>query len=453
MKPKGLLDFIQTPAGMGLLSAVASYAVNAQRGTPVNNIGRGLAGGLMGFAGAKEQIKSQQENALTQQYKKLQMDEISQKMAAQKDQLAWKAGLPEVMAQARPGAFSPDNPFDEDLGMLVKQGDPQAVRDYMMRPESPYVDDLIKQQIMPETIVVGRTLKDKRTGETLGYDETWKDEQATNRAQRIEELNMRLQDQQLSREQSAALRREIAEQQMALRRDIAGQQAASQRESLGLRRDMLAQGAKPQFGWRYRPDGSLEPVPGGPGDMAAQARDASVNSFEVSLASLSGAFDQLERGGGISNVDKGALSNIGAFVSSSPPGQLAGRAVGSRNQSARNVIEMTRPGLVNSFMQATGMSSKAIDSNAELKLWLTTAGDPTLDVQANREILDNIRKKFIYERAKRAREAGDLSVELPEDPTAKSMAKAAGKPAPRSPGKPEPGSPGKLPGGWTVKER
>lgn len=255
---QGLLDFINTPAGMGLLSGIASYAMNAQRGTPVNNIGRGFAGGLTGYAGAKELINREQENALTRQYKKLQMDEIAQKLADQKAKLAWKAGLPQIIDQAKPKPFEADNAFGEDLGNLVQQGNPQAVQDYMMRPESPYADDLIKQQIMPDTVVVGRTLKNKRTGETLGYDETWKEEQATNRAQKIEELNMRLEDQRLSREQQAALRRELA-----------AQQNAYQRESLELRRDTLAQGNKPPSGYRYTPEGNLEAIKGGPADIKA----------------------------------------------------------------------------------------------------------------------------------------------------------------------------------------
>jgi hypothetical protein len=46
-------------------------------------------------------------------------------------------------------------------------------------------------------------------------------------------------------------------------------------------------------------------------------------------------------------------------------------------------------------MKATGMSAKQMDSNAELKLWLATATDPTLDVESNRKALDNIEKKYI----------------------------------------------------------
>jgi len=45
-------------------------------------------------------------------------------------------------------------------------------------------------------------------------------------------------------------------------------------------------------------------------------------------------------------------------------------------------------------MQATGMSAKNLDSNAELKLWLSTATDPTKGYEANIEALNNIAEKY-----------------------------------------------------------
>ena len=45
-------------------------------------------------------------------------------------------------------------------------------------------------------------------------------------------------------------------------------------------------------------------------------------------------------------------------------------------------------------MKATGMSAKQMDSNAELKLWLSTATDPTKGYEANIEALNNIASKY-----------------------------------------------------------
>lgn len=61
----GLLDFIQSPAGMGLLSAGLAYAANANRDTPVNNIGRAGLAGLTGYtaAGALQEQQTKRKQA------------------------------------------------------------------------------------------------------------------------------------------------------------------------------------------------------------------------------------------------------------------------------------------------------------------------------------------------------------------------------------------------------
>lgn len=64
-QPGGLLNFFQSPGGQGLLSAVAGYAAGARRGTPVNNIGRGLLSGVTGYQNSlEEQKKLDQKKAI-----------------------------------------------------------------------------------------------------------------------------------------------------------------------------------------------------------------------------------------------------------------------------------------------------------------------------------------------------------------------------------------------------
>lgn len=65
----GLLDFLKTPEGQGLLSGVFGYAANARSGTPWNNIGRGGVAGLMGYGNALER---QDTLAQREQQKKMQ---------------------------------------------------------------------------------------------------------------------------------------------------------------------------------------------------------------------------------------------------------------------------------------------------------------------------------------------------------------------------------------------
>lgn len=148
-------------------------------------------------------------------------------------------------------------------------------------------------------------------------------------------------------------------------------------------------------GYRFTQSGELEATPGGPADQKAQAKAAGAADVDIALGTLRDAYSRLEQGGGITSTDKGHLDNIAARISSSDIGQGVGKALGTSNQSARNDIAMTRPALLAALMKATGMSAKQMDSNAELKLWLTTATDPTLDVESNRRALDNIEKKYL----------------------------------------------------------
>ena len=156
---------------------------------------------------------------------------------------------------------------------------------------------------------------------------------------------------------------------------------------------------KVPMGYRQTANSDLEPIPGGPADAKAlaqqQAKATGATDVDIALSSLRDAYDRLEKGGGITNTNNGSLDNMQASASASPVGQAVGKMLGTKNQSARNEIAMTRPALLAALMKATGMSARQMDSNAELKLWLNTATDPQYDVQANRAALDKIEKKYL----------------------------------------------------------
>lgn len=151
---------------------------------------------------------------------------------------------------------------------------------------------------------------------------------------------------------------------------------------------------KAPAGFRWIADGSMEPIPGGPADRKANEQTAGKETVDSVVTSLRSAYDSLDKGGGITSTSKGALSNIAASVSKSGVGQMTGGAVGSQNQKERDSIAQTRPLLLQAIMKATGMSAKQMDSNAELKLYLATATDPTLSLEANREALDRIESLY-----------------------------------------------------------
>jgi hypothetical protein len=68
--------------------------------------------------------------------------------------------------------------------------------------------------------------------------------------------------------------------------------------------------------------------------------------------------------------------------------------LGTKTQSLRNTIAQQRPLLMQAIMKATGMTAKQMDSNVELKLWLSTATDPTLDLQSNMKSLDMLEQLY-----------------------------------------------------------
>lgn len=112
----GLLDWLNSPGGMGLLSAAAGGLAGARRGTPFNNLGRAGIAGLTGYAGAQDQIQQEQENAFQRRYREAQMADIEQKLANQK---SMRESLQNLYQPA--GQYQADNPFGEDLGGLQNE--------------------------------------------------------------------------------------------------------------------------------------------------------------------------------------------------------------------------------------------------------------------------------------------------------------------------------------------
>lgn len=123
-----------------------------------------------------------------------------------------------------------------------------------------------------------------------------------------------------------------------------------------------------------------------------EAKETAQSNAETTIAQLRQSYDQLDKLGGITSTRNRVGTNIAAGLSSSAAGQFTGRLLGTEAQSERNKIAQTRPLLMTTIMQAMGLSAKQLDSNAELKLWLSAATDPTLDLEANRDALNNLER-------------------------------------------------------------
>lgn len=146
---KGLLDFVKSPEGQGLLSAAFGGLAGAQRGAPLNSIGRAGLAGLAGYSGALDR-QDQQANAQFQnQYRTMQMDALKQQQAKQQAEQAWRQKLPEV------------------------QSDQTALQQHLMDPNSPFADKLLEKQLFPKAddykVVGGSLVKIGSNGVTEAY--------------------------------------------------------------------------------------------------------------------------------------------------------------------------------------------------------------------------------------------------------------------------------------------
>jgi len=77
----GLLDFIGTPEGQGLLSAAFGGLAGARQGTPFNNIGRAGVSGLVGYNQALDQSGEIDQRKQRQQLFEMQLKQLQQQQA------------------------------------------------------------------------------------------------------------------------------------------------------------------------------------------------------------------------------------------------------------------------------------------------------------------------------------------------------------------------------------
>ena len=215
------------------------------------------------------------------------------------------------------------------------------------------------------------------------------------RQQRLDELTQRG-EQEIAkvREQAAQNRitKEEADKREAVMREQMARLAASLRPAPQVQPlvPIVGPDGKPRLVERKDAVGAMPAATG----AKAEAVEAGKSEVDNVVVTLKSALDSLNEGGGITSTDKGVLPNTARWASTTGPGQLLGTMGGTINQKNRDVISQARPLLMRSIMQATGMSAKAIDSNAELKLWLSTATDPTKSYEANIEALNNIASKY-----------------------------------------------------------
>lgn len=113
------------------------------------------------------------------------------------------------------------------------------------------------------------------------------------------------------------------------------------------------------------------------------------------LDTLRSAFTELDRLRAIPSTGRGAISNLISATQATGVGQALGRAGGTKEQVERDVINSARQRLVASIKNATGMSSKALDSNMELQTMLRSISDPGQSVEAAMRIIGDIEDTYV----------------------------------------------------------
>jgi hypothetical protein len=113
------------------------------------------------------------------------------------------------------------------------------------------------------------------------------------------------------------------------------------------------------------------------------------------LDNLRSSFTELDRLRAIPSTERNVVSNLMSATAASGVGQALGRAGGSVEQVERDVINSARQRLVASIKNATGMSSKSLDSNMELQTMLRSISDPGQSVEAAFRIIDDIENAYV----------------------------------------------------------
>lgn len=158
----------------------------------------------------------------------------------------------------------------------------------------------------------------------------------------------------------------------------------------------LDENGNPVIGTRQEAIGK-RPIPPAPSlkDELEQGKvEDAKKRVSGNLDALNDYYTELDALGAAVDVNKTSGANLSASVRASGPGQLAGKALGTKEQSVRNQINQMRPLLLQEIRQASAMGVKGLDSNKELDFYLQAATDPARDIQANIAALNVLSKAY-----------------------------------------------------------
>jgi hypothetical protein len=212
-------------------------------------------------------------------------------------------------------------------------------------------------------------------------------------------------------------------------------------------------------GYRARPDGGLEPIPGGPfdpntiraqtearrapppgpeGTPAQQARAEGQRSardmLSQELNTVMGYYEGLNRMGAMTSPSRAAAANVAAAARATGVGQTAERFLGTEAQTLRDNISNARLRILNHVKNATGATAAQMNSNVELQTWLNALTNPQQSIETVREtlgqmdaVLGSVRNQIERERAASRGGAAPAPAPAPAAATGRVPAPAPGR--------------------------
>lgn len=109
---------------------------------------------------------------------------------------------------------------------------------------------------------------------------------------------------------------------------------------------------------------------------------------------IKGYYDDLKEMDAVASSDKSPLQNMKTYLKRTMPGEVVGKAMGSKEQELVEKIKNTRPIIARAIKEATGMTGQEMNSNVELQLMLDSITDPSATYDANIERLMTIDSQY-----------------------------------------------------------
>lgn len=382
---EGLLSILKSPVGQGLLAGAASYAAGARRGAPVNSVGRGLLGGLVGYNTAATREEEAAERAKMGQFRDAQIAaysaEAAQKKAALERQAAQQAALPGLFRQ--PG-MTGGQAVPQTLGGLEMFSQPLNAAPMQATPGGFDVQGAIAAGFSPEQIKAYAELPDVGRPKATRQMEV-DDGKGGKRIALVDDFGREVAGfsgyvapVQVSQGDRVTFARPQAGVSLPVGMSPEGRDASARGwASVGIQRDQ-ANSSKAPAGYRYKPDGSMEIIPGGPADLKASAE----GQKKVGEAKdVLGLLDQVD-----SLLPKATGSYLGAGVDE------AFRAFGGSTEGAKATAQLKtlQGALISKMPKMSGPQS-----DKDVQLYREMAGqvaDPTLPVDVRQAASSEIRR-------------------------------------------------------------